>query len=154
MYKPPQQQRSRESLERILDAAESLIRERGFEAMTIAEVVERSGSSVGSLYARFRNKRGLLQAVQGRYVDRVETALAAAMAGSTDDRLEDCVNRVVGHLCDYLLNDPKLFRHSSWRPCSTRVIRGQGEKISGARRDMVTEALLQHRPRSGIPILF
>jgi len=151
MYKPPQQQRSRESLERILDAAESLIRERGFEAMTIAEVVERSGSSVGSLYARFRNKRGLLQAVQGRYVDRVETALAAAMAGSTDDRLEDCVNRVVGHLCDYLLNDPKLFRAFILEAVFDARIRGQGEKISGARRDMVTEALLQHRAEIGHP---
>jgi AcrR family transcriptional regulator len=48
-YRPPQQQRSKESLERILDAAESLIRERGFDSMTVAEVVQRSGSSVGSL---------------------------------------------------------------------------------------------------------
>ena len=60
-YKPPRQRRSHESLERILDAAESLIRERGFDTMTIAEVVQRSGSSVGSLYARFNNKLGLLQ---------------------------------------------------------------------------------------------
>ena len=29
--------------------------------MTIAEVVQRSGSSVGSLYARFNNKLGLLR---------------------------------------------------------------------------------------------
>jgi len=34
-YKPPRQRRSHESLERILDAAESLIHERGYDNMTI-----------------------------------------------------------------------------------------------------------------------
>ncbi len=147
MYKPPQQQRSRESLERILEAAEQLIRERGFDAMTIAEVVERSGSSVGSLYARFRNKRGLLQAVQARYVDRVETALAAAMTGASDERLEDCVDRLVGLLCDYLLNEPELFRAFILEAVFDPRIRSQGESTSGARRDRVTQALLLHRDR-------
>ncbi len=146
-YRPPRQRRSQESLERILDAAELLIRERGFDNMTIAEVVHRSGSSVGSLYARFRNKLGLLQAVQVRYHARVENAIAAEFGGDgpRDECLEDAVGRIVRVLCDYLLNEPELFRAFVLQAVSDPRIRAQGERASSKRRDSVVEVLLAHR---------
>ena len=77
--------------------------------MTIAEVVLRSGSSVGSLYARFRDKIALLRAVQVRYHARVENAIAAEFSGDhpQDECLEDAARRVVTVLCDYLLHEPE-----------------------------------------------
>jgi AcrR family transcriptional regulator len=146
-YKPPQQRRSQESLERILDAAEALIRERGFDSMTIAEVVQRSGSSVGSLYARFRNKRGLLGAVQVRYHARVENAIAAEFSGDRprDECLEDAVRRIVRVLCDYLLNEPELFRAFVLEAVFDPRIRAQGERTNSKRRDSVVEVLRTHR---------
>jgi AcrR family transcriptional regulator len=62
----PQQERSRKTLERILDAAESLILERGAEAATIPEIVRAARSSVGSFYARFPDKRALLETLHER----------------------------------------------------------------------------------------
>jgi AcrR family transcriptional regulator len=50
--KAPRQQRSRDSQERILKAAEALIKSKGFEALTTAEVVRRSRTSIGTLYAQ------------------------------------------------------------------------------------------------------
>ena len=48
MSKQPQQARSIESTNRMLDAAESLMREGGPRAITIESVIERSETSMGS----------------------------------------------------------------------------------------------------------
>ncbi len=145
IYREPQQKRSQESLERILDAAEYLIRERGFDNMTVAEVVQRSESSVGSLYARFRNKLGLLQAVQVRYHERVEGAIADAFDEARDECLEDAVERVVRVLCDHLLNEPELFRAFILEAVYDPRVRAQGERINASRRKNLTDVLLVHQ---------
>ena len=46
--------------ERVLDAADALFRERGFEGTSIAAVAAAAGVSQETIYARFRNKRSLL----------------------------------------------------------------------------------------------
>jgi AcrR family transcriptional regulator len=146
-YRPPKQRRSQESLERILDAAETLIRERGFESMTIADVVQRSGSSVGSLYARFQDKLALLKAVQVRYHARVENAIAAEFAAESPDgeSLEDAARRIVRVLCDYLLHEPELFRAFILQAVFDPNVRAQGESANAKRRERVGAVLLRHR---------
>lgn len=68
--RPPQQARSRETLDRILDAAEWLIAEKSFEDTSVAEIVRRAGSSVGAFYTRFQDKDGLLYALYERYLEQ------------------------------------------------------------------------------------
>jgi len=64
--KPPQQARSKRTLERVLDAAEDVLRDRGVAGLTVSEVVRRAGSSVGAFYARFEDKEGLLSTLHER----------------------------------------------------------------------------------------
>ena len=71
MKKQPQQQRSIDSTQRMLDAAEELISKGGLEALTVDAVVKLAGTSNGSLYARFGDRLGLLAAVQDRFLDRM-----------------------------------------------------------------------------------
>ena len=78
--RPPQQARSQETLDRILEAAGTLVSEKGFEDATVGDIVRRAGSSVGAFYARFRDKEGLLYALSDRY-------LAEATA-TADDALD------------------------------------------------------------------
>lgn len=146
-YKPPRQRRSHESLERILDAAESLIRERGFDDMTIAEVVQRSGSSVGSLYARFHNKLGLLRAVQLRYHARVQNDIFAAFSGDhpENESLEEAVGRIIAVLSRHVLSEPGLFRAFVLEAVFDPGVRAQGERTNSERRNKVVEVLLVHR---------
>lgn len=73
----PRQKRSRESFERVLDAAGLLLEENGFEGFTVQEVAARAGISVGAIYERFGNKEGLLRVVHGRLME----ALARGAAG-------------------------------------------------------------------------
>jgi AcrR family transcriptional regulator len=77
--RPPRQARSQETLDRILDAAEALVAEKGFEDTPVAEVVRRADSSVGAFYTRFRDKQGLLHALYERYYDEAVATTDAAL---------------------------------------------------------------------------
>jgi AcrR family transcriptional regulator len=63
----PKQARSERTLQRLLDAAEALIKEKGHAAVSIPEIARRAGSSVGGFYARFRDKNELLRALEERH---------------------------------------------------------------------------------------
>ena len=69
---PIRQRRSRETQERLLDAADAIIRKRGEPTFTIAEVAKRAGCAVGAVYRRFENKEQLLEAVIQRWVQDAE----------------------------------------------------------------------------------
>jgi AcrR family transcriptional regulator len=64
--RPPKQARSRETLNRIAQAALELIEEGGVENATVAAIVDRAGASVGSFYARFSGKDDLIRFLQDR----------------------------------------------------------------------------------------
>jgi TetR/AcrR family acrAB operon transcriptional repressor len=60
-----------ESRRRILDAAEELFADRGFDRTSFVDISERSGISRGSIPWHFKNKDGLVIAVVERAIDRV-----------------------------------------------------------------------------------
>ena len=68
----PRQDRSRRTLERIVDATEKLLRDKPFEEISVAEIVREARSSVGSFYARFSEKEGLLPLIYERYDRQVQ----------------------------------------------------------------------------------
>jgi len=63
----PKQARSEKTLQRLLDAAEQLIAEKGHRAVSIPDIARRAKSSVGGFYARFRDKNELLRALEERH---------------------------------------------------------------------------------------
>lgn len=71
--RPPLQERSRASTDRVLAAAEELLAEKLLEELTLAEILERAGVSVGAFYARFGNRDGLVSPLHDRYDERVAT---------------------------------------------------------------------------------
>ena len=62
--RPPVQARSRRTLARILDATLTLLGERGWDGLTVQDIVSRARTSVGSFYARFSGKEDLLAYVE------------------------------------------------------------------------------------------
>src|SRR5947207_2862540 len=66
-FRPPQQVRSRETLDRILDAAEQVLEEKAFGEATLAEIMERAGVTVGAFYRRFPDKDALLHHLDERF---------------------------------------------------------------------------------------
>jgi AcrR family transcriptional regulator len=78
----PQQARSRETMGQILDAASQILETRTFEELTIAEVVQQAGTSVGAFYGRFTDKEGLLQALDERFFQEFEADISAMLTPS------------------------------------------------------------------------
>lgn len=64
----PKQKRSAESLEKVIAAAESILRSQSADDLTVARVVEVSGVSVGSIYARFSDKEGVFHELVSRFM--------------------------------------------------------------------------------------
>jgi AcrR family transcriptional regulator len=76
----------------LLDAARDVFTRQGFAEASIAEVVERAGSSVGSLYHHFGGKSELFLALwqehQQAYEEAASTAVAAARQSGVSDPAE------------------------------------------------------------------
>jgi AcrR family transcriptional regulator len=59
--RPPKQQRSHDTLARFIGATRRLLDEKPFDKITVNEIVQEAGSSVGAFYARFKDKDSLLE---------------------------------------------------------------------------------------------
>ncbi len=90
----PTQDRSRQRVERILDAAGHLFSEKSFDGATTEEIAERAGVSIGSVYQYFPNKEALFEAIADQYLARARAVFerhmtAAAVEGGTWDEIID-----------------------------------------------------------------
>jgi AcrR family transcriptional regulator len=85
--RPPQQERSRASFERMLDAGAKLLEEEGYEAFTLGEVSRRAKVSIGSIYGRVKSKDDLIHAIHQRLMEEMEAEAVAAVAASEAERL-------------------------------------------------------------------
>jgi len=63
-----QDRRADRTRTRLLDAAEALFLERGYDATVLGDVTARADLGTGTLYLHFRDKRGLYEAVARRAV--------------------------------------------------------------------------------------
>lgn len=76
----PLQERSRERVSRILDAAAHEFAERGVEASTIEAIAERAKTSVGSIYQFYPNKLALYEAIGDKYLEEVRALFAVLVS--------------------------------------------------------------------------
>ncbi|MBW4717245.1 TetR/AcrR family transcriptional regulator [Saccharothrix obliqua] len=107
-FRPPQQTRSQESLERVLAAAEHVLASRGLEEFTIAAVAERAGRSVGAIYRRFSGKEQLLRAVKDQVLGLLETSVAEALR-SPAPGLRGVVDAFTGALAHTFTRHDRIF---------------------------------------------
>ena len=78
--KRPLQERSRETVRAILEAAARIFEERGTTAATTDAIAERAGVSIGSLYQYFPNKDALLATLSGCHLLAAQAGLEPAWA--------------------------------------------------------------------------
>ena len=69
--RPPTQERSKASLERVLAAGAELLIERGYKGFTVADVARRAHATTGLIYARFAGKAALFEGVMIREMTRI-----------------------------------------------------------------------------------
>ena len=127
--RPPQQRRSRESYERVLDAAHALLEENGFEGLTVQEVARRSGVSVGAIYERFGNKETLLRAVHARLMESMsEAGQAAGDPAARADGAAAAIVAVVGGMARIMNGNRKALRAFMHLGAVDEVISARGSR--------------------------
>jgi len=94
------ERRGEHTRERILDAAESLFADRGFEGTALRDVASRVGIRTPSLYNHFPSKEALYAAVLERVVEPVLALLAEAVQSPPEQRpgSREVVERVMALL--------------------------------------------------------
>jgi AcrR family transcriptional regulator len=75
-HRAPRQQRSKDRVEAILDAALGLVVEHGAEALAMREVARRAGVQIGSIYQYFPSKAAIIRELARRNLERVHDLLA------------------------------------------------------------------------------
>lgn len=67
----PRQQRSEDSLQRVLAALEKLLQTKAFKDISMPEVASKAGCSAATLYGRFKDKTSMLAALHESLRDRM-----------------------------------------------------------------------------------
>ncbi|WP_165767327.1 TetR/AcrR family transcriptional regulator [Parendozoicomonas haliclonae] len=110
----PSQQRSRERVDAILNAARELIEEKGSAHLKIQDIAERAGVTAGSMYQYFPNKMAIVHALAERYIDQMRSILKTALAQEFTTP-EDCIEALSGALDEMLaLNLRNSFIRDVW----------------------------------------
>ncbi len=98
--KQPLQQRSRLTVQAILEAAIQVFDEHGYAAGTTARIAQRAGVSIGSLYQYFPNKDSILTALAGQHLAE-GLALSVQLLETlrtTEHSLQSTLHDIVGHI--------------------------------------------------------
>lgn len=81
----PQQARSIERVDRILDAAAQLLAEKGYNAVKTNHIAKRADVSIGSVYQFFPNRFAIFHALAERYRERIAECLAKYIGPDAED---------------------------------------------------------------------
>lgn len=80
LRRAPQQPRGQRRIEAILDAAEGLFAEVGYDGATTNAIASRAHTSIGSLYQFFPNKEAIVQGLAERYLAQLREVHATAFS--------------------------------------------------------------------------
>lgn len=132
----PRQQRSRQTVERILAAAEREIGEHGLAATTTRGIAARAGVSIGALYRFFADKDAIADAVAESYLDDVIGQYVATLESvTTPADVIAALHTLVDQAAELRASHPGYYRVT--------------EELDPARDDSPA-----HRVRSGLIELF
>jgi AcrR family transcriptional regulator len=95
LRRAPMQRRSVERVQRMLDAAQQLVAENGYDALTTTLIAERADVSIGSLYQFFPDKQAVVRAVALRNLERFSERLGEMVNGQQFDDWWDVVSAVI-----------------------------------------------------------
>lgn len=141
--KVPEQDRSRQTVKAIVEAAAHILIKHGYDAFTTNRVAERAGVSIGSLYQYFPNKDALLSELMRRHLVDIEQSVEAMAARALTAPLADVIHDGIQQNVQSHLIDPELHR-----VLSEEVPRLGGmdwKKAFGERMEMRVRGMLEAR---------
>jgi AcrR family transcriptional regulator len=107
---PAHQERSRDTRDRLLAAAELAFATRGYEGSRIADIAQVAGVSAGAVYFRFRDKEALFGGIVERFAEDAQRRGAGFSDGLAADDWKAIVRRLVHGTWELFSNHRGLFR--------------------------------------------
>lgn len=106
LKKHPKQERSRNTVEILVQATTRIIESDGLEALSTNRVAEVAGVSIGSLYQYFPNKQALIDEVGARFGARFEAAMLSLLGRLPGLCVRDAIRALVKTLVDLHAESP------------------------------------------------
>lgn len=150
--KEPSQDRSRATVDTIIDAAARILVKDGYDAFTTNRVAEKAGVSIGSLYQYFPNKEALLSELMRRHTEELEKGVEEMVERAKSAPLADVVRAAIDHNVRLHLVNPALHRKLSdevpslgpldWEAAfAERTIKRVRQVLEACRDEIVVEDL-------------
>lgn len=152
---PPKQERSLQTLNRLLDAAEKVLEEEGLDSATVPLIARRAGVSVGVVYRRFPNKDALIRGVYERYLWRIneQNSMMLATLGRVQVRLPDLLRGMIRGSVESHRRKRNLLRalFQFARTHDDPSIKREAAKMNRATTAAITVLMLSHQDKISHP---
>lgn len=108
LRREPVQSRSRERVERILDAAAALIEESGVAAVSVRAIAERAEVAPATLYQFFSNRDAVLERLFIREIDQIDARVAPELTTMTATSLIEAIDTFSEFVRRHYLTRPEF----------------------------------------------
>ena len=108
--KRPRQQRSKATVDTILEATTRVLVKHGFDGLSTNAVAAAAGVSIGSLYQYFPNKEALVAALIDRHMEEMNTSILAELTRVAKLPLAQAARAVIELTIRAHAIDPELHR--------------------------------------------
>ncbi|MDI1301879.1 MAG: TetR/AcrR family transcriptional regulator [bacterium] len=109
MRKKPQQERSRQMVETLIDATARIIAKRGLDGTTTPIIAEEAGVSVGSLYQYFDGKDALISALLGKLARDLTRLLDSQAVMAAQTSLRDTTRNAINLTLTFMYSNEGLY---------------------------------------------
>jgi len=136
-----QEQRRAETRRRLLDAARTVVADRGLAAASVDAVAEAAERTSGALYDHFGGKSGLVFALLDEWRDAIAGAILADLASAEDGRerlasmWRNFADPPTEETADWTLLEHELWLHACRQPDLTPLA---AERYAGIRHRLAT----------------
>ncbi len=125
------QQRSRATVDALIEATARILVREGFDRASTNRIAQKAGVSIGSLYQYYPSKEALVAAVIDRHNQELMQVVRAALAEVAELPIEEAVRKLVSVAIEAHRIDPKLHRVLAEQIPRT----GQLEKVEAFNRE-------------------
>jgi AcrR family transcriptional regulator len=99
------QNRSLQTVQRVLDAASSLLGQMPLEEVTTTRIAVEAGLSIGALYRFFPDKQTIIDAIAVRHVEQFRALLEQTVIKKLEDQLQDLASFNPATLLDDVVDE-------------------------------------------------
>jgi AcrR family transcriptional regulator len=134
-----------------LDVAQRLIQTKGYEQMSIQDVLDELETSRGALYHYFDSKQALLDGVVDRFADSAMSAVATIMADPQLPALRK-LERVLGGIASFKAEQKQLVLAimEVWNSDGNALVREKLRRLAARRLEPILSAVIRQGIDEGI----